>query len=267
MSEALTAADVMDALRKRWPESEYVHVPEAPQDSGRQGRKIDLLVISMWASRGHERDAVEIKVSLSDLRREIKNPGKADWWWQHAHRFWVAVPSDIADKAKEELPTGWGLLSVRRNGDATVAHAKVKPAVNHDCSALPQQTVVGIIRAAENAGPSAIMRAENDGYNRGLEAGRKSAQGSGSRSELEQRLRDQDRMLTELTGRSLREWHGDWGRDLADVIKLLTEWGKRPDDIARRFDNAIRDAQAAAQNLEAIRDAAAAALNGKALAS
>lgn len=258
---AMSAADVMSALRLRWPESEYVHVPEAPQDSGRQGRKIDLLVISMWHSRRHERDAVEVKVSMSDLRREIGQPEKADWWWQHSHRFWVAVPEAMAEKAKPELPTGWGLLSVRSDGDRFIAHIKVKPLVNRDCKPLPEASVIGLLRAAENAGPSALTRASQDGYERGLAAGRREAATSGpalirGHPELD-RIREQDRLLTELTGRNLSSWHREWGAQLAEAIRLLTSFGTRPADIDRALDRAIADARAAARDIEKIRDAAA----------
>lgn len=266
---SMSAADVMSALRLRWPESEYVHVPEAPQDSGRQGRKIDLLVISMWRSRGHERDAVEVKVSMSDLRREIAQPEKADWWWQHAHRFWVAVPESLADKAKPELPTGWGLLSVRSDGDRYIAHTKVKPLVNRECEPLPEETVVGLIRAAENAGPSALTRASQEGYSRGLEAGRRDAArttgGALQRSSLElERLREQDRILAELTGRGLAHWHGEWGTQLSEAIRLLTSFGTRPADIERALQRAIDGARAAARDIEKIRDAATAVLIARA---
>src|ERR1017187_4991640 len=95
---SMSAAQVRDALLGRWPPSEYVSIPEAPQSSDRQGRKIDVLVVSLWRSRGHEIDAVEIKVSVSDWRRELKQAEKADWWWRHADRFWLASPAPVAAK-------------------------------------------------------------------------------------------------------------------------------------------------------------------------
>lgn len=72
-------------------------------------RRIDVLAMSLWPSRGYGIDAVEIKVSKADYDREIANPAKADPWWQYSNRFWIAAPSTlVADPAV--LPPGWGLL-------------------------------------------------------------------------------------------------------------------------------------------------------------
>lgn len=68
----MKADDVKTALQARWPVTEYVHVHEAPLDSARMGTKIDVLVLSCWASRRWEIDAVEVKVSVADFRNEIR---------------------------------------------------------------------------------------------------------------------------------------------------------------------------------------------------
>lgn len=46
-----SSTEMREALASRWPDSEYLVIPEAPEDAARQGRKIDLLVISLWGSR------------------------------------------------------------------------------------------------------------------------------------------------------------------------------------------------------------------------
>jgi hypothetical protein len=72
-------------------------------------RRIDVLAMSLWPSRGYGIDAVEIKVDRRDYLREIETPAKADPWWRNSHRFWIAAPSTaVADPAL--LPPGWGLL-------------------------------------------------------------------------------------------------------------------------------------------------------------
>ena len=60
---AMTAANVREALLRRWPDEQYLNIAEAPNDPRRQGRKLDVLVVTLWASRGHELDGVEIKIS------------------------------------------------------------------------------------------------------------------------------------------------------------------------------------------------------------
>ena len=95
----MTAADVRGVLARHWPAGTYLSIPEAPPNAMRQGRTLDLLVTSLWSSRGFEREGVEIKVSVSDWRRELADVAKAHWWWERVHRFWVAVPAKIAQHA------------------------------------------------------------------------------------------------------------------------------------------------------------------------
>ncbi len=106
----MTAGDIRDALYRRWPPDQYLTLTEAPDGPDRLGRKLDLLAISVWKSRSYQFDGVEIKVSVSDWQRELKQGEKAEWWWAHVHRFCLAVPAAIAAKVAEDLPTGWGLL-------------------------------------------------------------------------------------------------------------------------------------------------------------
>jgi hypothetical protein len=72
-------------------------------------RRLDLLRIGMWPSRGQHIIGHEVKVSRSDWLRELKEPAKADAWWAHLHEFWVAAPTGIV--RPDELPDGWGLMT------------------------------------------------------------------------------------------------------------------------------------------------------------
>lgn len=163
----MNAAEVREQLELHWKPSEYLVLHECAQDAMRQGRKIDTLVVSLWKSRGYELDAIEIKVSHSDWMRELNEPAKADWWWKHSHRFWVAVPSAIADKVLATLPTGWGLLAIATDGGCMAVRKPTK----HEAEPLPWPAIVGIMRAASGAGANALVRArdagEQSGYLRG----------------------------------------------------------------------------------------------------
>ncbi|MHB8246247.1 MAG: MmcB family DNA repair protein [Acidimicrobiales bacterium] len=167
-STALSAADVRDALHCRWPDGDYIVIEEAPDGVARLGRKLDLLAMSTWRSRGFELDGVEIKVSVSDWKRELKDAEKADWWWRHVHRFWVAVPAEIAERVKGDLPATWGLLAV----SGGVARVVVK-APRHDAARLGWDQCLGLLRAASKAGVGALQRAESRGYQHGAESASK----------------------------------------------------------------------------------------------
>jgi hypothetical protein len=168
----MNAEEVRASLALRWPDSEYLHIAEAPEQADRGGRKLDVLVISLWRSRGLQLDGVEVKVSLSDWKRELANGAKADWWWRHVHRFWLAVPADLALKVQPDLPPTWGLLACPQEGPPTV----VVKAPQHDAEPLGWAQCIGLMRAAADAGRSALSRAWQTGYDKGKAAGRDEAE-------------------------------------------------------------------------------------------
>jgi len=72
---------------------------------------IDAAVFTLWPSKGLTRAAFEIKVSRSDLIRELNQRDKNAWAREYFHEFWYLMPSDIAKP--EELPAGSGWLYPR----------------------------------------------------------------------------------------------------------------------------------------------------------
>ena len=240
----MTTPQVREVLALRWPDSEYLVIPEAPQDAARMGRKIDLLVLSLWQSRGFERHAVEIKVSYSDWTRERQEASKADFWWRHSHRFWLAAPAALVMRIKPELPIGWGLLSCEVGACPKVI---VKPP-RHDAEPLPEATCIGIMRASADAGVNALRRAEARGRQDGIKEGRRIAErdsGDGvAREELE-RLRRQVREFEEHAGMTISDRWGDVAelgrmagivkREIGDpgwVVKMIGGAAKRAIDDA-----------------------------------
>lgn len=93
----MNAQTIRDALTRRWPDSEYLHIYEAPLDAWRQGTKIDVLVVALWQSRGYELDAVEVKVSYSDWRNEV------------CRREWAVVGPNGERTGYRTKPSGWVL--------------------------------------------------------------------------------------------------------------------------------------------------------------
>ena len=106
-----TASAIADALEAHFvdPKDPTSGVTLREVTAPGSQRRIDVLAVSLWASRGYGIDAVEIKVDRADYQREISNPAKAEPWWKCSNRFWIAAPSTlVADPAV--LPPGWGLL-------------------------------------------------------------------------------------------------------------------------------------------------------------
>lgn len=160
----MSSADVRAALLTRFPVDQYLSIAEAPMHSDRGGRKLDVLVLALWKSRGLAVDGVEIKVSMSDFRRELAQPEKADWWWQRCDRFWIAAPADVAKKIQPELPPAWGLLSCTPSG----VRATVQAPRNSERQEIPWPTMIGLLRAAADAGSNALAWARQQGWDEGL---------------------------------------------------------------------------------------------------
>lgn len=261
---AWSADMVRERLTRRWPDGDYLHIAEAPQDSSRQGRKIDVLVIALWQSRGLERDAVEVKVSLLDWKRERDLAEKADFWWRHSHRFWVAVPDAIAGKVREDLPAGWGLLSCSVEGAPKV----VVKAARREAEPLSWFSTVGLLRAAADCGTSALLRAEQRGRQKGQEEGRQKAE-RGTSDEALRSLRDRVQRFEEASGLRLGDEYsaGELGSLVALVRREAYSPGWLADSVDRSADSAIAaaerltaDAKSARQKARAISEAVRLAL-------
>lgn len=77
-------------------------------------RTADALVVDLWPSSGHLVHGFEIKVSRSDWLTELKDPDKAEAFKPYCDHWWLAVPD--AAIVRDDLPAGWGLLVVGRDG-------------------------------------------------------------------------------------------------------------------------------------------------------
>ncbi len=244
----MKAADVVAALRGRWPESEYLHVREAPQDAMRQGRKLDVLVVSLWRSRGYQLDGVEVKVSIADWRRELKEPAKADWWYEHVDRFWIAVPAGIAEQVRTDLPPTWGLLSVT---DARVVELVKAP--RHEREPFDWDATIGLLRAADGAGYAALGRAEA----RGIAEGERRARASFEKRTGDEKLRrEHDDLLARVeaferaTGIDVgATWSTTDATRLGEVVASVRDWLHDP---ARAAAAIRRDAERVAETASAL---------------
>jgi hypothetical protein len=249
----MRADEVVACLLKRWPSTEYVSVEEAPTSADRQGRKLDLLVASLWRSRGFELDGIEIKVSLSDWKRELVNAEKADWWWRHVHRFWMAVPADIAFKVREDLPTGWGLLSCGPvDSPERTAAVIVKPA-QHEAQPMPWSTVLGLL-CASGAGFNALQRAEQHGYERGREVGEKEAQLRSSDDALREKyekLYAKVEAFQETSGLDIEHlWEIKSAANLGRLANLVIRHGAQPERVRESLLYNARQIEHLAQTLD-----------------
>lgn len=111
----MTAEEVKAALRKRHP----AIWPGTTTTPGKwtvleEFLNIDLLAMSSWS--GHRRVGYEVKVSRSDLRRELLRPAKRQRAVEVCHQFYFAVPAGLLTKEEMawEQPKDWTLADFSR---------------------------------------------------------------------------------------------------------------------------------------------------------
>lgn len=94
--------------------------------------------------------AVEIKVSLSDLKVELKDPEKTATWHAHTHAFYFAVPPKLEEAALDLIPKKYGILKVMREGSPGWEHTEVlrRSKVNKSPLPLDLRTYFALARRA-----------------------------------------------------------------------------------------------------------------------
>jgi hypothetical protein len=268
------ATEVRDALLGRWPADKHLHIYEAPMHPDRSGRKLDVVVVSVWKSRGYALDGVEIKVSMSDWKRELEGyvakdrwgherqqggPDKADWWWNHVDRFWIAAPAKIATKIKPQLPPTWGLLAVETKG----CRVLVQPTVNPDREMFTWPEIVGLLRATAGFGSTALAKAREDGRaaamaeieRRGIPTDDEAAAARLRSAEHERdRLRAAIAAFEEASGVHISEWEYE-ARQVGRLVKIVraARGVSGPEQLDQELNRKVADLAKLARDLDSFR--------------
>lgn len=155
--EKWTESRVFGQLRHVWPAPAHSCIPQVRNGTGyarNRTRTADALVFSTWPSRGLWLGGVEIKVSRSDWKKELADPGKASDIAQYCHHWYVAAPEGIVPVA--EVPETWGLVEVKHN-TATI----VKRAPLQEVKPIDMLLLCSIMRqVAEVTVPADIVKAQ-----------------------------------------------------------------------------------------------------------
>ena len=142
----MTAADIYESLAAYHAAPEWAIFPEVSNATGgRSTRRADAVAMNLWPSRGLEIRAIEIKVSRSDLKRELTDPAKADAIAKFAHTFWLATPAGLVNGSP--LPLGWGLFEI--DEDACKVKLAAVPRPQEEVQAPTRAFVAAMMRAAQ----------------------------------------------------------------------------------------------------------------------
>ncbi len=253
---------MIDLIRKRHPGDGWIVFEELANSTGARVRGwADAAALGVWPSSRYELHGYEIKISREDLKREIRNPSKADNIGRYCHHWWLV----ISDKKLMEglvIPRPWGIL-VPRNKILRVV--RPSPRTRNPrafdagfCAAMIRNIVKGWVPKHEHA---SVREA-------GLSVARAEVEAEVRRnaSDEERQLRDlRDKVErfkvasgVDIQGHSLWEL-GHVGRALKAVVRAHRALGNPPSvaEVVRH------EAEAAARRVghhqEAARVAAAAA--------
>lgn len=108
-TKKITEKDIEFKLSERFCQPEWAFFGQVRSSTGYASRVADGIAMNMFASRGHEINGFEIKVSRSDWLSELKKSSKADEIFSYCDKFWLVV-SDKNIVQNGELPKGWGLM-------------------------------------------------------------------------------------------------------------------------------------------------------------
>lgn len=137
------AEQIEHALFAKYALPTYATFCQVANGTGvRQYRYADVITMGLWPSRGLWLEGFEIKVSRSDWRRELADPGKADPIASRCDLWWIVAPRDVVPAT--ELPESWGL----QEWDGRAFHVR-KPAVrNPEPRDMNREFLAALLRRA-----------------------------------------------------------------------------------------------------------------------
>jgi len=112
----------LSALQKCFPSPEYAVMFEVPDCTGFAGsRRMDVVVMGLWPSRGLELQGIEVKRYRSDWLRERKNPEKQELHARFMDTMWL-LTTEPGVAELDEVPEQWGWMHF--NGQKLVTKKK-----------------------------------------------------------------------------------------------------------------------------------------------
>lgn len=163
----MTSSDVIKCLQTYFPAPAHCFLEQVADGTGaRNYRWADAVAMSVWPSRGYDIHGIEVKVSKTDWKNELKQPEKSAAVQQFCNRWWVATPDDTLI-APGELPPTWGWMVCTAKGSMKVvvpapALTPKPPTIEFLASILRnvQKTDEAVIETA-------VRKARDEGYKNG----------------------------------------------------------------------------------------------------
>lgn len=238
----MTATDVRKALRAKFGDSrQYAIAEEVGLTTGFSHRRLDMMILNCYSSHGFRIDGIEIKVSTSDLRRELADPEKHIAFFDVIDYYTLACPAGVVEPLMDIIPKKWGILIIGEDGQTRY---KRKPLALEDRTAdrsIPRGFFASVTRAIQQHQPSA--QELQAAYDRGAKEAREKIESHRdymrSRVDREAEKLDQyDRLVTRfrLYGDSI-----DSAMDEFEAFrKMDIDWVKSSIEVAVRKLNELK---------------------------
>ncbi len=145
--------NVWKLLENRYPSKEYALLREVRNAAGfNSTNSADGIVVGFWPSRGCEIEGLELKSGRGDWLVELKNPQKAEAFFNYCDRWWIVAERTEIVKL-EEVPSPWGFMEVV--GD----NLKIrKPAPKLEPSGIKKEFVVSMLKRMQEKTECMITR-------------------------------------------------------------------------------------------------------------
>ncbi len=213
----MDANDIRRALRKRYSDSRrFAVAEEVGLTTGFSHRRMDMMVLDCYNSNGFRIDGFEIKISTSDLRRELEDPEKHTAFFDVIDYYTLAVPAGVAEPLIDVIPQKWGIMIVNENGGTRIKRRPLALEDRKADKAVPREFFAAVTRAIQGRQPAA--QEIQEAYTKGLEEGRKRAEQMADY--LTARVKRESEKLDayEKLQDRFRIWQGD------DIDKIMDEF-------------------------------------------
>ncbi len=160
----MTSSDICAVLRERYKQPEWSLFFEVANGTGANTKRhADALAMNMYPSRGLSILGFEIKVSRSDLKRELDNPNKAEEIAQFCDEWWLVVPKGLI-RADDNIPIPWGVIECD-GGNLKVT----KKAQALEPKPVTKSFMAAVLRSAGKVDEATILEAKQQAYNQAWE--------------------------------------------------------------------------------------------------
>jgi len=205
-----TEATLTEAIHRTWPylniRPRYVVAVQVNNGAGYAYRRtLDAIVFDTWPSSGLTLHGLEIKITKSDLRRELQDTKKYADFSLHLDYFSIVAPKGIVDLRL--LPPKWGLFQPTEDGKL---RARRKPLSIHDGSrkTISRSMTAAFVRALVSR--SLSQEVAQSEYKRGMKSGEQH-----SKLEIEKLSRNLDSLKQSVSefevasGVKITSWNGE----------------------------------------------------------